>query len=319
MAITLRALQCFVTVCSTGSISRAATKLHVAQPALSLAIQNFETELGVPLLHRTPRGVTPTAAGSRMLAHAREILGKVDEARADVRDDLTLPRGTVSVAMPTSIAKLLTVPLLRFSLSAWPDVYLKIIEASTGYVPGFVSSGHADLGITFSESDAMDLDYRHVADEELVVVSPPQTIKRASQPLAGGTTKVKAKRITLKELERLPLILPGGQHSLRQLLDRFQLERGLTFNVIAEANAIAQLVQLASAGIANTIVSVASAADEAAREEVLIRRLAPEPLMRPVFLCRARALPASLATLAVAEKITELLTAATHTARQATA
>ncbi|WAI80867.1 MULTISPECIES: LysR family transcriptional regulator [Achromobacter] len=173
MSMSIRAMQCFIAVVSTGSISRAAAALHVAQPALSLLIRNLEEDLDVVLLHRTSRGVTPTTAGTRLLAHAREILGRIDAARADVREDQAAPRGTVSLAMSMSMAKLVAVPLLRFSLRNWPGVYLKIVESSTGYIPGFVSSGHADLGLTFSDDAAVDLRFQHLIDEELVLVSPP--------------------------------------------------------------------------------------------------------------------------------------------------
>ncbi|WYX30702.1 LysR family transcriptional regulator [Achromobacter denitrificans] len=179
MSMSIRAMQCFVAVVSTGSISRAAAALHVAQPALSLLMRNLEEDLGVVLLHRSARGVAPTAAGARLLAHAREILGRIDAARADVREDLNAPRGAVSLAMSMSMAKLLTVPLLRFSLKHWPGVYLKIIESSTGYIPGFVSSGHADLGLTFSDEASVDLRFQHLIDEELVVVSPPAAKSRS--------------------------------------------------------------------------------------------------------------------------------------------
>ena len=231
MSMSIRAMQCFVAVVSTGSISRAAAALHVAQPALSLLIRNLEEDLGVVLLHRSARGVTPTAAGSRLLAHAREILGRIDAARADVREDINAPRGTVSLAMSMSMAKLLTVPLLRFSLAQWPGVYLKIIESSTGYIPGFVSSGHADLGLTFSDEASVDLRFQHLIDEELVVVSPPaaKPSKRAASDLAGLPS------ITLRALSALPLVLPGNPHSLRRLLDQYQQREQVQFRIIAEA------------------------------------------------------------------------------------
>ena len=56
MSMSIRAMQCFVAVVSTGSISRAAAALHVAQPALSLLMRNLEEDLGVVLLHRSARG-----------------------------------------------------------------------------------------------------------------------------------------------------------------------------------------------------------------------------------------------------------------------
>lgn len=304
MSMSIRAMQCFVAVVSTGSISRAAAALHVAQPALSLLIRNLEEDLGVVLLHRSARGVTPTAAGSRLLAHAREILGRIDAARADVREDINAPRGTVSLAMSMSMAKLLTVPLLRFSLAHWPGVYLKIIESSTGYIPGFVSSGHADLGLTFSDEASVDLRFQHLIDEELVVVSPPaaKPSKRAASDLAGLPS------ITLRALSALPLVLPGNPHSLRRLLDQYQQREQVQFRIIAEANAIPQLIELAQAGVASTILSYEAVRQEAARGLVVLRRIARPRLTRPVFLCRSDVLPLSMAAAAVSDRVARIIT-----------
>jgi len=304
MSMSIRAMQCFVTVVSTGSISRAAATLHVAQPALSLLIRNLEEDLGVVLLHRSARGVTPTAAGTRMLAHAREILGRIDSARADVREDLSAPRGTVSLAMSMSMAKLLTVPLLRFSLEHWPGVYLKIIESSTGYIPGFVSSGHADLGLTFSDDASVDLRFQHLIDEELVVVSPPPA-KRGRKPPAADLHALPA--MSLRALSALPLVLPGNPHSLRRLLDQYQQRERVDFRVIAEANAIPQLIELAQAGVAHTILSYEAVRHEATRGDVVLHRISKPRMTRPVFLCRSDVLPLSMAASAVADRVGRII------------
>lgn len=305
MSMSIRAMQCFVAVVSTGSISRAAATLHVAQPALSLLIRNLEEDLGVVLLHRSARGVTPTAAGTRMLAHAREILGRIDTARADVREDLSAPRGTVSLAMSMSMAKLLTVPLLRFSLEQWPGVYLKIIESSTGYIPGFVSSGHADLGLTFSDDASVDLRFQHLIDEELVVVSPPAG-KPGRKPAAAELHALPS--MSLRAVSELPLVLPGNPHSLRRLLDQYQQRERVEFRVIAEANAIPQLIELAQAGVAHTILSYEAVRQEATRGDVVLHRISKPRMARPVFLCRSDVLPLSMAASAVADRVSRIIT-----------
>lgn len=317
MSMSIRAMQCFVAVVSTGSISRAAAALHVAQPALSLLIRNLEEDLGVVLLHRTSRGVTPTTAGTRLLAHAREILGRIDAARADVREDQAAPRGTVSLAMSMSMAKLVAVPLLRFSLRNWPDVYLKIIESSTGYIPGFVSSGHADLGLTFSDDSSVDLRFQHLIDEELVLVSPPEKQGRKQTGVqAGPRGSLPAKAaelnalptIGLSALTKLPLVLPGNPHSLRRLLDHYQQQEGAAFHVIAEANAIPQLIELVQAGLAHTILSYEAVRAEAMRGDVALRRIKKPRMTRPVFLCRSDVLPLSMAATAVADRVSRIIT-----------
>lgn len=202
------------------------------------------------------------------------------------------------------MAKLVAVPLLRFSLAHWPGVYLKIIESSTGYIPGFVSSGHADLGLTFSDEAAVDLRFQHLIDEELVVVSPPPPRNRA-KPRAVELDALPA--MGLQALAGLPLVLPGNPHSLRRLLDHYQQQEHAAFRVIAEANAIPQLIELVQAGLAHTILSYEAVRAEAMRGDVVLHRIKQPRMTRPVFLCRSDVLPLSMAASAVADQVSRII------------
>ena len=81
----LRQLRYFVAIVQSGSISRAALQLNVAQPALSMHIRNMETDLGTPLLFRAPHGVQPTEAGLILFRNARAILDQVETARHEIK------------------------------------------------------------------------------------------------------------------------------------------------------------------------------------------------------------------------------------------
>src|SRR5919198_975170 len=98
----LRQLRYFVTVSQEASFTRAAAKLHVAQPGVSAQIRQLERELGHDLLDRSGRTVRPTEVGAAVLPYARAALEAVDGARLAV-DELTgLVRGHVAVGMVTA-------------------------------------------------------------------------------------------------------------------------------------------------------------------------------------------------------------------------
>src|SRR4051794_16846906 len=100
----LRQLEYFVTVAEEASFTKAAARLHVAQPGVSAQIRQLERELGQPLLDRSGRAVRLTDVGAAVLPHARAALGAVASARLTV-DELTgLLRGRVSVGMLTACA-----------------------------------------------------------------------------------------------------------------------------------------------------------------------------------------------------------------------
>ena len=181
MSIDVRGLRCFLAVVSAGSISRAAENMHLAQPALSLQIKHIEQDLGVALFMRSHKGVVLTAAGLRFESHARDILKRLDVACEDVRDLVTDPAGRVAIGLPQSMAKILTVPLVREAIRRWPKVQLQVVELSTGYIPDHLLSGRVDIGLTFQADADSGLLFEHVVDEDLVLLA-----RRYWPDLPGG-------------------------------------------------------------------------------------------------------------------------------------
>src|SRR5690349_23825510 len=101
----VKQLDYFVHVADLGSFTKAASLLSVAQSALSHQVRQLEIELDQTLLHRNGRGVTPTDAGRRLLAHARGILMQVRRARDELANSRDALVGHVILGMPPTIAR----------------------------------------------------------------------------------------------------------------------------------------------------------------------------------------------------------------------
>jgi len=308
MPVDVRGLRSFLAVIAAGSVSRAAQVLHLAQPALSLQIKRLEEALGVALFTRGHKGVTPTAAGLRLESHAREILRKLDMACEDVRNQAANPEGHVAVGLPQSMAKILTVPLVQEALRRWPKVSLRIIEMSTGYIPNHVLSGHLDMGLTFQADSGSGLLFEHWVDEELVLVAAPGRLG-ASRRRSAAKVSPRAGTVRLRDLHRYPMILPASEHGLRVLIDNHMRDHGVELTVLAEVNAIAQLIALAAAGIGCTILSYASVQAELRNGSLSFARIGKPAMSRPVYLCRSATLPQSIAASVIQGLLTEIVEA----------
>src|SRR5947207_13818447 len=108
----IRQLRFFLQIAELGSMTRAATFLHIAQPAQSRQMQQLEDELGVTLFQRSDRGVALTDAGALLCDRAVGLLQHFERVRQEVKDELNEPSGEVAVAMPTSMLQLVTLPAL---------------------------------------------------------------------------------------------------------------------------------------------------------------------------------------------------------------
>jgi DNA-binding transcriptional LysR family regulator len=121
------AMSAFVRVVESGSFSAAARQLHVGQPAISKIVASLETRLGVRLLLRTTRGLTPTEAGLRFYERAKASLEEADEAELAARGAGRGLSGVLRVSAATTFARLHVVPRLQGFLDAHPDLTIELV------------------------------------------------------------------------------------------------------------------------------------------------------------------------------------------------
>lgn len=294
MTLDLRGLRSFVAVASAGSISAAAESQHIAQPALSVQVKQLEEHLGTPLFDRHARGVTLTAAGDRFLVHAMGILRRVDVACEDVRSAVDEPSGRVSIALPQSVAKFVTVPLVQKVVRQWPKIRLQMVEMSTGYIPDQLLRGQIDIGVTFGTEDDARLQFNHLMDEELVLATSERQLLNLRIPPAMLTDGV-----ALESIGLLPMVLPTTAHSLRRRIEEYLSKEKVALNVVAEVNAIPELIELAVAGVGSTILSFAAINEHMASGRLLALQIKSPQMTRSIYVGRSATLPMSIAAIKV--------------------
>jgi len=237
----IRQLRYFVAIVDYGSISKAGGQLNIAQPALSQQIKNLEHELGVRLLERSARGVSPTTAGTKLYRHSQLIIGQVKNATADVMSNNgALIAGTVTVGFPTTTAAILAVPLIETARRMYPGIKLRIIETLSGHLLELLMKNKTDLAIQFRGESMIGVQVEPMLREELFLVT--------SDPEKNGLD------ISVAELATIAIAAPGRPHMIRQTIDDYCESAGVEPNVIADIDSLPALRRIASSGIADVIL-----------------------------------------------------------------
>jgi DNA-binding transcriptional LysR family regulator len=143
----LRTMECFLAVVEEGAITRAAERLHMSQPPLTVRLKTLEAELGVELLHRHGRGVEPTAAGRVFAERARRLLAELDSTAEAVRSVGHGISGHLTIAIGSSVAPSLLANLVGQLSSQAPEVSLTITDRHDAAVLDRVGHGEADAGL----------------------------------------------------------------------------------------------------------------------------------------------------------------------------
>lgn len=211
----LRRLTYFLAVAQEGSFSRAAVRLHMTQPPLSLAIGELEKELGVTLLVRSSRGVTPTEAGRHLMLSGQEVVTHLEEASEHLRQMGQGAKGKISIAsVPTVTWTVLPGVLQRF-LKRAPAVDVSVSDPPPAQVIDRVSRKQADLGIVATVSIEQ---VRDVYSSMLHVMSARDL------PLVAGLPPRMADApdiVNLADLHHETWLLPARSLRVKGLLDMF--------------------------------------------------------------------------------------------------
>jgi LysR family nitrogen assimilation transcriptional regulator len=152
LAIQLRHLRYFVCIVDAGDLSRAATTLFVAQPALSQQMAELEQDLGLALLQRSARGVRPTPAGEVLYREAMAILRHVEKLPDIVHDSGGEVAGSVSLGTSSTVASFLAEPFIEACRAALPRVSLSLVTEDSMTLKSRLAAHILDLAVVFEEA-----------------------------------------------------------------------------------------------------------------------------------------------------------------------
>ena len=289
-----RRLKAFIRMVETGSLTRAADALGIAQPALSQQVAALEAEFGAQLLTRSRQGVRATPAGRSLYRHAQIILKQLEQAHHEVGRASHEVSGLVRIGLPPTATAVLSVPLLRATHQRFSGISLDLADGLSGSLLNeFTSNGRVDISLLPGNIPLAGVNLRPLLAERLALI--------ASAEMDVGASDAP---LPLKELEGVPLVLPRTGYRLRQAIDAAFAAIGLIPNVVAEMNSISSLRAAAAANLGAAIVPFAGARPPGHRFAV---RLLTEPeVERPLNLATSNAAPLSAATQTIHTLIIEV-------------
>jgi DNA-binding transcriptional LysR family regulator len=258
----LRTLRYFVTLAEELHFGRAAQRLALTQPPLSLAIRGLEEELGVRLFARTRRQVALTHAGATFLEQARDILAWAGAAVELARAADLGAVGRLTIGFMSASVYTLLPPVLREFAAAHPGVRLELRELTLPQQATALRRRDIHVGFVRPPVTDAELASEELLDEPLVVALP------TGHPLAA-LRRIHARRLAG---ERFVMFQRAPGLVLHDLVLGFCLQQGFTPSVTQEASQTHAVVGLVSAGIG--VALVPASAQEIRLRGVEFRRLA---------------------------------------------
>jgi len=261
----VKQLDYFVHVADLGSFTKAASLLSIAQSALSHQVRALEVELEQTLLYRNGRGVTPTDAGRRLLAHARGILMQMRRARDELAEERGAMVGHVVLGLPPTIARLLTVPLFKAFRKSLPNGSFGVVEGLSAAIVEWLVEGRVDIGLVYNPAPLPSIEIAPLLEEEMFLISRGDAVKR--KPAAS---------VSLKDLPRYPLIVPSRPNANRTLIERQLAYLGLKPKIVFEIDGVASVLDLVHQGFGHTVIPLNSL-----RSSAHGRDFVAQPIRRP--------------------------------------
>ena len=294
----LKHLESFVRVAELGSFSKAARVLDIAQPALSRQVRALETDLRETLLLRNGRGATLTDAGRRLFEHGVQILQRVSQAREDLGAQRDAEVGHVTIGLPPSIGRRLTLPLIEGFREHLPRARLTIVEGLSANIAEWIASGRADLGLLYNPDAQPALEITPLLRERLCLVEAATRGRRAAKA-----------PLPLRELASYPLILPERHQSIRRLLQTQANLAGVKLHVAWEVSSVPAIIDLVCARVGHAVLNASAVAASGRGAELAVRPIIEPELVSVLFLAQSATKPPTPLQRRVARMLTELIEA----------
>ena len=235
----LTQLRYFVAIARNRSLSRAASELHVSQPALTRQIKLLERELDCALLQRHARGVALTDSGRILAERAERQLRDFEQLRSDISDASFAPTGRLRIGCPPSLGPHLLLHPLTVFMQNHPKVVVEVQENVSDQLLRAVLHDSLDVAIV---STTVPETSPHFVTEPLF-----------REPVWLFGPRQRADGFARLRLEDVPLILTQSNNAARDVVEQDAKNSGRKLNVVAETDSPRLMLEMIKAGLGYTI------------------------------------------------------------------
>lgn len=240
-------LKLFVRVVDEGTIAGAAELEHIAAPAVSKRLKELEDLFGTPLLTRTNKGITPTAAGVNLSILARDVLDDMRNIVLQMKAYSDGLRGSVRVLVNISAISTFMPPIVKSFSERYPDVNISLLERDSLAITESVAENVAEIGVFTRLPHSADIEVHPFRTDELKVLVP------SSHPLANR------RHVAFAEtLDHEHVVLRAGTHLRFQMLSEAS-KAGKTLRAKVEVSSYDALCKMVQAGMGVGILPAGNA------------------------------------------------------------
>ncbi|ALP68164.1 LysR family transcriptional regulator [Paraburkholderia caribensis] len=275
MDLNLRDIRAFVTVANAGNFTRAAARLHLSQPALTVQIRRLEETVGARLFDRNSRTVALTQTGRELLPLLQRSLDDMERVLRDARALGDGSSGTVRLAcLPTFAASALP-DLIQAFRKRVPQAQFQIRDVVASTVNALVRNEEADIGLTGGDTFDAALEVLVEGADRLVVVCPKD------HALA------RKRRVSVSDVAASPLVLTAQGTSVRSVVDAALEQAGCAPEIACEPTYMMTAVAMVRGGLGVTILP-ATAREVLAERDLIAKPIDDPAFVRPIALIKKR-------------------------------
>lgn len=222
----LKRLEYFCQLAVSGNFTRTANKIGIAQPALSIAIQKLEQEVGLKLINRAEKNALLTAEGKVLHKLASELLNQAKQVELELEELKSLERGTIRFGVSAMMGSYYFPKVLTAFKQDYPNIKVHLIDQGTAALEKMLLNGELDLALVRGDLESPQLRYSELINEEVVAGMV------STHPLAARQT------LSLAQFCQEPLVLFHQGYFLREVVSQYAKEQQLSLDIRMETNLI---------------------------------------------------------------------------------